>query len=149
MPDVQFSITFPNLKKVCGAQARENAKPKAKFQSLHNFFGPKAEKNPPTVSEPPMVHTAPIPQPSTSEVPSAPSVQPIPPRKGCVLALELLDKLKKNARRIPEMLLVAGDDHPLAIFSGDPVQHVMSGINCWEVVNPMMKAAFGWGLDGN
>ena len=96
-----------------------------------------------------MVHAAPIPQPSTSEVPSAPSVQPIPLRKGCVLALELLDKLEKNARRIPEMLLVAGDDHPLAIFSGDPAQHVMSGINCWEVVNPMMKAAFGWGLDGN
>src|ERR1700678_1692511 len=127
-----WGIEIHRTSKACGAQARENAKPKAKFQSLRNFFGPKAEKNPPTVSEPPMVHAAPIPQPSTSEVPSAPSVQPIPLRKGCVLALELLDKLEKNARRIPEMLLVAGDDHPLAIFSGDPAQHVMSGINCWE-----------------
>jgi hypothetical protein len=58
--------------KGCAAQARKNAKPKAKFKSLRDFFAPMAEKNSSTIfSEPPMVHAAPIPQPSTSELPSA------------------------------------------------------------------------------
>ena len=38
-------------------------------------------------------------------------------------------------------------DHPLAVFAGDPSLCVNIGADCWEVVNPMMKAAFGWALD--
>lgn len=102
----------------------------AKFKSLRTFFASKAEKNLPTVSNPPMVHTTPIPGLSTGVALLAPSAPPIPPKKGCLLALELLDKLENNARRIPETLLVAKDDHPLAVFAGNPAQHVTSGVDC-------------------
>src|SRR5271168_1438148 len=61
------NLEIHQTSKACAAQACENVKPKVKFQTLRNFFGPKAEKNSPTVSEPPMVHAAPIPQLSTSE----------------------------------------------------------------------------------
>jgi len=50
--------------------------------------------------------------------------------------------------RIPETAPLTDDTNPLAIFSGDPDACVPPDVDCWEdVVNPMMKAAFGWGND--
>ena len=106
----QKNLEIHQTSKGCVVQVRKNAKPKAKFKSLRTFFASKAEKNLPTVSNPPMVHTTPIPGSSTGVALLAPSAPPIPPKKGCLLALELLDKLENNARRIPETLLVAKDE---------------------------------------
>jgi len=41
---------------------------------------------------------------------------------------------------------LASNDHPLAIFSRDPAACISPGLDDWEdVLNPMMKKAFGWG----
>ena len=101
------------------------------------------------VSAPPMVHVLPLPE--LSAIPVAAEAGPLSPqnnllKKGCPVALELLNKLENNAKRIPETLLLAGDDHLLAVFAGDPSLCVTAGTNCWEVVNTMMEMAFGWGL---
>lgn len=127
--------------KSCKTQALKNAKPKVKFSSLRTFGSKVPKKNPSTVSSPPIVHAPPLSELSAIlEVKSA-LLSPNLLRKDYTGALELLDKLENNARRIPERIPLAGDDHPLAVFAGDPSLCVKIGANCWEVVNPMMKGS--------
>ena len=64
-----------------------------------------------------------------------------------VAQAELLNKLENNARRIPEILLLAGDDHPLATLAGDPSLYVTANANYREIENPMMKTEFECGLE--
>jgi hypothetical protein len=48
--------------------------------------------------------------------------------------------------RIPHTVPAADEKHPLAIFSGNPADHIDANLDDWEdILNPMMHRAFGYG----
>ena len=66
----------------------------------------------------------------------------------CPIAFKLLQQLKVKIEALPNDIAPPAQlDHPLAAFSGDPVDCVQGGFeDDWEeVLNPRMKQAFGWG----
>ena len=113
---------------------------------LDSFFCPAAPKNPPTIRALPKVHAeSSLLTPSLSQSNTPVSHNKVD-NEGCRIACTLLKKLEVAVQRIPETAPLADDMNPLAIFSGDPDACVPPDVDCWEdVVNPMMKAAFGWG----
>ena len=127
---------------------KEEEKKKGKH-SLRSFFGPVQPKRlvAPTTRPPPKV------------IPTGPhhmlrDARPLQVQEKvlqhgqCVHTTELLERLQAAANRIPRSIALAGDDHPLAIFSADPKATVPIGLDCWEeILNPMMKQAFGWGSE--
>ena len=47
---------------------------------------------------------------------------------------------------IPHSVPPADEEHPLALFSGNPAHHVNEDLNDWEdTLNPMVHRAFGYG----
>jgi hypothetical protein len=69
---------------------------------------------------------------------------------GCPLAINLLSKLRKGIERIPPTNAIATTEHRLQGFGGDPTKYVNpevedSDTDWEELLNPMMKQAFGWG----
>jgi hypothetical protein len=75
------------------------------------------------------------------------------PEKGemdaCVIASELLSRLEMAIERIPSEKPLATVGNRLDEFSKDPSTIVQGPKeDDWEdVLNPMMKRAFGWGED--
>jgi hypothetical protein len=67
----------------------------------------------------------------------------------CTVASELLSRLEKAIKRIPSDKPHATIEHRLSEFSNDPSTVVQGPADDdWEeVLNPMMKRAFGWGDD--
>lgn len=67
----------------------------------------------------------------------------------CPNALKLLKSLKKSMKLIPEDVPLAQPNHPLAVFFENPVGcEGQDYDDDWEeVLNPKMKAAFGWNQD--
>lgn len=58
----------------------------------------------------------------------------------------LLSKIRKGIERIPNTELPATPEHRLHEFGGDPSSCVHPEVEDWEdLLNPMMKRAFGWG----
>jgi hypothetical protein len=48
--------------------------------------------------------------------------------------------------RIPHTIPLADENHPLAIFSGNPTDHINANLDDWEdILNPMIHRAFGYG----
>ena len=69
-------------------------------------------------------------------------------REPCPLAVTLLSRLRAGIKRIPNEVPTADGDHPLAVLSGDPTAYSNDECDDWEdVLNPLMKRAFGWGID--
>jgi hypothetical protein len=86
----------------------------------------------------------------------APVKAPVPvPRKkplcdktaaACPIAMNLLSKLRKGMERIPTDNPSATAEHRLREFGGDPSKCIHPELEDWEdLLNPMMKNAFGWG----
>lgn len=66
----------------------------------------------------------------------------------CPIAMSLLSKLREGVERIPTANPIATEDHRLREFGGDPsnyIQHEHEDEDWEELLNPMMKRAFGWG----
>ena len=119
---------------------KEEEKKKGKH-SLRSSFSPVQPKElvAPTTRPPPKV------------IPTRPhhvqslQVQELVQHGQCAHATKLLERLQAATNRIPRSTALAGDNHPLAIFSADLKATVPIGLDCWEeILNPMMKQAFGW-----
>ena len=69
--------------------------------------------------------------------------------EACAIAAELLSRLQIAVERIPSDNPLATAEHRLNEFSKDPSTVVQGPADDdWEeVLNPMMKRAFGWGED--
>jgi hypothetical protein len=69
----------------------------------------------------------------------------------CNFAKQLLCDLDKKRKQIPASAPLAAPNHPLAVFSGNPMAactHRASELEDWEdILNPMMKRAFDWGAN--
>ena len=66
----------------------------------------------------------------------------------CPVAVKLLHDLQAGVERIPVNKLEAAPNHRLSAFSMDPSSCIGQGNDDWEdILNPMMKGAFGWGED--
>ena len=66
----------------------------------------------------------------------------------CPIAVKLLHELQAGVERIPASKPEAALSHQLSVFSVDPSSCIMQGNDDWEdILNPMMKGAFGWGED--
>jgi hypothetical protein len=118
--------------------------------SIRSFFGPKIPQNPPTTSAPPLLHSAvQAVSSSTNRFESATISRSAIRREPCPLAVTLLSRLRAGVERIPNEVPAADGDHPLAVFAGDPTAYSNDERDDWEeVLNPLMKRAFGWGIDG-
>jgi hypothetical protein len=55
--------------------------------------------------------------------------------KGCTEAHQILSKFFNRIKMLPISVGEAGDDHPLAQFSGDPVGCVGEDEDAWEKFN--------------
>ena len=149
--------------KVCkdSQQARQLVQPQA--NSLLNFFSrkPSQETTNTTRSLLPATVGLPLPQPVQGQPPT-PSVDPPGADlliekandgpEPCPNALRLLKSLKESMELIPKDVPLAQPNHPLAVFFGNPVgSEGLDYDDDWdseEVLNPKMKAAFGWNQDG-
>jgi hypothetical protein len=134
-------------------------KPEARLnQTLHSFFKARATPNLPLVSAPPPIHAPRIStEPTVNKNSALTPLDPSPPtdltnpRGGetemCAIASELLSRLQRAVERIPSDKPLATVEHWLNEFSNDPSTLVQGPTNDdWEeVLNPMMKRAFGWG----
>jgi hypothetical protein len=60
---------------------------------------------------------------------TSPNSEPI---RGCPIALQLLRSLTERISALPKDTTEAGEDHPLARFSGDPAGAVEDGEDAWE-----------------
>lgn len=68
------------------------------------------------------------------------------PSESCAVAKQLLRHLHEQITSIPDTLPPADERHPLAVFAGNPADHVNIDQDDWEdVLNPMMHQAFGYG----
>ena len=103
-----------------------------------SFFGPWPAKVPPTVTNPPPIQL-------TLFIPTTPSHMAVERLKSivttshnpkpicrCPIAHQLLRSLHKKISALPKDTKEAGDDHPLAGFSGDPTGAVEDGKDAWE-----------------
>lgn len=133
-------------------------KPEAKpNQSLHSFFKARAAPNPPLVSAPAPIHAPKVGAEQTADADDNLRPLEVMPRSdsttddadACVIASELLSQLHIAIERIPSETPLATVGNPLSEFSKDPSTPVQGpAVGNWEeVLNPMMKRAFGWGED--
>lgn len=134
-------------------------KPEARpNQTLHSFFKARATPNAPLVSAPPPIHAPGIStEPTADENSTLMPLDPSPPtdltnpRGGetetCVIASELFSRLQMAVERIPSDKPFVTVEHQLNEFSNDPSTLLQGPTDDdWEeVLNPMMKRAFGWG----
>lgn len=68
------------------------------------------------------------------------------PSASCALVKRLLEQLHVSMEAIPQTLPHAGEEHPLAIFSGNPASSIGIDMDDWEdTLNPMVHHAFGYG----
>ena len=66
----------------------------------------------------------------------------------CPIAVNLLHELQVSAERIPASRAEAAPNHRLNAFSMDPSSCISPDADDWEdILNPMLKGAFGWGED--
>ena len=64
------------------------------------------------------------------------------------MAVKLLRELQAGVERIPEDKPKAILSHRLSVFGVHPSSCIGQGDDDWEnILNPMMKGAFGWGED--
>jgi hypothetical protein len=66
----------------------------------------------------------------------------------CPIAMSLLSKLREGIERIPTTNPAATTEHRLYEFGGDPSKCIQPGnweLDWEDLLNPMMKRAFGWG----
>ncbi|KAJ7092187.1 hypothetical protein C8R44DRAFT_554520, partial [Mycena epipterygia] len=140
--------------------------------SITSFFGKKVAPVPVTVRAPSLIKitsNAPPKTPAaitgkTSAAPAltrsspasstSPSALPSPSKRAalkpspCVHLVELIGKLRAEARRLPISIPEADDTNPLAVFSGIPASYAPEKINAdglWEVLAPTFHAAFDYG----
>jgi hypothetical protein len=94
------------------------------------------------------LHT-PEPTSQITRKPTTPREDPEDVSGACAIALDLLSRLETAVRRIPSDSPRATIKHRLGEFSNDPSTFVLGPADDdWEeVLNPMMKRAFGWGDD--
>lgn len=119
--------------------------------------------NPSTVSAPLRIHAPEVPSaasltedhaepqslPSTT-LHAAPDTTPegLEGDNACPMAVKLLCELQAGVERIPADKPKAIPSHRLSAFSVDPSSCIGQGDDDWEdILNPMMKGAFGWGED--
>jgi len=104
-------------------------KTKLQAQLLFTLCAPKV---PPTVTAPPCIQPNSITTPKIT-ISIAISLTPKPlMHKGDPLALQLLSSLQHWIDSLPQETEQAAIDHPLAVFSGDPVGCVRDGKDAWE-----------------
>jgi hypothetical protein len=148
--------------KVCKeTQARLSKKGKKKRDGniLSFFTKPKAAPVPSTVnhSKPVQSHTLP-PAASPSAISNAhwqaPAPTTIPVLKPVLepIISDFLAKFHNLIERLPDSIPEASEYDKLAIFAGNPAAHdnpSLEGDELWEVVNPLLKEALGWAMEGN
>jgi hypothetical protein len=77
---------------------------------------------------------------------SAPSQALEPISDACQSAVKLLANLRMAIERIPDDKPPATTEHRLFPFGADPAMSIDPDVDDWEdVLNPMLKNAFGWG----
>ena len=104
---------------------------KTKLQA-QSFFALRTQKVAPTVTAPPHIHPNSITTPKiTISTVISPTPKPLA-SKGDPLALQLLSSLQHQINFLPWDTEQAAIDHPLAAFSGDPVECVRDGEDAWE-----------------
>jgi hypothetical protein len=136
--------------KICKEkQARLNkeAKKKRDGNILSFFKKPKAAPVPSTVSHSKLVQSYKVPHtvnPAISQSPEGP--EPI------ITGGNFLEKFHNLIQRLPDSIPEASEYDKLAFLSGNPADHDnpnLKGDELWEVVNPLLKEALGWGMEGN
>jgi hypothetical protein len=66
------------------------------------------------------------------------------------VAVQALQTLYESMQRIPADTPLAGQDHRLANFAGDPQACVDPELDDWaDILSPMFKRSFGWGVEEN
>ena len=61
-----------------------------------------------------------------------------------------LENFQNLIKRLPDSTPEASEYDKLALFSGNPAVHdnpALKGDELWEVVNPLLKEALGWGME--
>ena len=94
-------------------------------------------------------HAEPQSLPSTT-LHAAPNTTPegLEGDNACPMAVKLLRELQAGVERIPADKPKAILSHRLSAFGVDPSSCIGQGDDDWEdILNPMMKGAFGWGED--
>ena len=100
---------------------------------------------------PPAVSPA-IPQASASKRATIHAFKPVPEPTGIITGSDFLEKFHNLINRLPDSIPEASEYDKLALFSGNPAVHddpSLNGDELWEVVNPLLKEALGWGVEGN
>ena len=106
--------------------------------TAHDFFRPCAPPVPAQVISPSPINPTSRPSQSISHTPSNTySIIPMEnlALKGCMEVHQILSKFFNRIKMLPISVGEAGDDHPLAQFSGDPVGCVGEDEDAWEKFN--------------
>ncbi|KAF8231175.1 hypothetical protein L208DRAFT_1278553, partial [Tricholoma matsutake] len=159
----QKNLDIHHTSKPCHAEREQQntctwPKPEAKpNQSLHSFFKARAAPNPPLVSALAPIHAPKVGAEQTADADDNLRPLEVMPRSdsmtddadACMIASELLSQLHIAIEQIPSETPLAMVGNPLSEFSKDPSTLVQGpAVDNWEeVLNPMMKRAFGWGED--
>lgn len=100
-------------------------------QAARGFFAPRPPPVPSTVSGPSRVHST-ILGGNQNTLHLINQDVPTVSQPGCPVALHLLSSFRRRIDALPLAVGTAGDDHPLAQFSGDPVGCVGEDEDAWE-----------------